>query len=587
MALPFWIDNLIAYSLQMAILASAGTLLAYLFRLRLPRVSHIYWQALLLACLCIPALQNWKHPSIGTSAVAMPGTAVYTIPRAAVAVQPKPSISVAPEAIAVVLGAGLCLRLAWLAIGFFRLRLFLRNSQSLSGEFAVPKSLLSCVRVRARFFLSNEIDSPATFGIFSPKIILPRSFSEMSEACREAVVCHELLHVRRRDWAVILIEEIIRSVYWFHPAVWWLLSRIHLSREQSVDHEVVQLTGNRQPYLDSLLEIARARGRPKAVPAPLFLKERHLVQRVSLLIKEVSMNRLRLTISLAGIALLLAGTVRLASGWFPLTGTPAVNQEGALQPLRAPIRVGGNVQMSKLIVKVEPVYPERAKAARIRGNVTLLVTVNERGEVSDIQVSSGHPFLTEEAISAVKQWRYSPTLLNGMPVPVTTTVTIGFEEGSVKLGAPVDFQGNLPLGTSPSAILMGSGTLHILQNDGLGGTILFRTAPIDDKGQSYSNAPIQERFRAPELPLPKERLHMLAEAGWPAQVEKNNLIAYAFVINEVSEIKNLTRISGPNIPEVEKELAQMRAVTPGILGSTPVSSWCIVEIRLQSSAPAK
>ncbi len=55
MALPVWVDNVIAYSLQIAILASAGTLLAYLFRLRVPRVSLFYWQILLLACLFVPA----------------------------------------------------------------------------------------------------------------------------------------------------------------------------------------------------------------------------------------------------------------------------------------------------------------------------------------------------------------------------------------------------------------------------------------------------------------------------------------------------------------------------------------------------
>ena len=63
MALPVWMDNLIAYNLQIAILASAGTLLAYLLRLRMPRVMLWYWQILLLACLVLPGLQNWKHPA--------------------------------------------------------------------------------------------------------------------------------------------------------------------------------------------------------------------------------------------------------------------------------------------------------------------------------------------------------------------------------------------------------------------------------------------------------------------------------------------------------------------------------------------
>jgi hypothetical protein len=110
-----------------------------------------------------------------------------------------------------------------------------------------------------------------------------------------------------------------------------VLSRIHLSREQSVDREVVHLTGNRQPYLDSLLEIAQMHGRTKAVTAQLFLKERQLVERIALLLKEVPMNRTQLVLSLTGIAILLSGTVRLASGWFPLTGSALIVSGGNLR----------------------------------------------------------------------------------------------------------------------------------------------------------------------------------------------------------------------------------------------------------------
>jgi protein TonB len=93
---------------------------------------------------------------------------------------------------------------------------------------------------------------------------------------------------------------------------------------------------------------------------------------------------------------------------------------------RDPIRVGGNVQESKLIRRVEPVYPELAKRARVQGKVVLVVTVDEEGSVSDIRVTSGHPLLDEAALTAVRQWKYSPTLLNGEPVPVIATVTVIF-----------------------------------------------------------------------------------------------------------------------------------------------------------------
>lgn len=92
----------------------------------------------------------------------------------------------------------------------------------------------------------------------------------------------------------------------------------------------------------------------------------------------------------------------------------------------APIRVGTQVLESKLIKKVEPVYPELAKRARVSGTVVMAVIVDEWGNVSDVRVNSGHPLLDGAAVTAVRQWKYSPTLLNGEPVPVIATVTVVF-----------------------------------------------------------------------------------------------------------------------------------------------------------------
>lgn len=91
-----------------------------------------------------------------------------------------------------------------------------------------------------------------------------------------------------------------------------------------------------------------------------------------------------------------------------------------------PLVVGGKVQESKLLRKVEPVYPELARRARVSGMVVLEVIVDEEGNVSEIKVPQGHPLLTGEAVRAVSAWKYSPTLLNGEPVPVRAAVTVIF-----------------------------------------------------------------------------------------------------------------------------------------------------------------
>ncbi|MFH1574251.1 MAG: energy transducer TonB, partial [Acidobacteriota bacterium] len=96
-------------------------------------------------------------------------------------------------------------------------------------------------------------------------------------------------------------------------------------------------------------------------------------------------------------------------------------------PARKPLPVGGNVLAAKVMARAEPEYPALAIRARVSGMVILQVQVNEEGSVTDVQVLSGHPMLVQAAVLAVSQWRYSPTLLNGEPVPVSGTVTVHFK----------------------------------------------------------------------------------------------------------------------------------------------------------------
>lgn len=88
--------------------------------------------------------------------------------------------------------------------------------------------------------------------------------------------------------------------------------------------------------------------------------------------------------------------------------------------------MGGNVQAANLLTQVKPVYPPLAKQARIQGVVVLEAQINKEGTIDNLRVITGHPLLIQAAIDAVKQWRYKPTLLNGEPVAVVTTITVNF-----------------------------------------------------------------------------------------------------------------------------------------------------------------
>jgi len=91
-----------------------------------------------------------------------------------------------------------------------------------------------------------------------------------------------------------------------------------------------------------------------------------------------------------------------------------------------PLRIGGDIAEPKKIRDVRPVYPQEAKDAGVQGIVILEVTIDPQGDVSDARVLRSVPMLDEPALDAVQQWRFTPTVLNGQPVPVVMTVTVNF-----------------------------------------------------------------------------------------------------------------------------------------------------------------
>jgi TonB family protein len=99
-----------------------------------------------------------------------------------------------------------------------------------------------------------------------------------------------------------------------------------------------------------------------------------------------------------------------------------------IMALRAPerVRVSQGISRSLLIKKVNPKYPEDARQARIQGQVVLQATIDKEGNVAEVNLVSGHPLLAPEAIKAVKQWKYKPYLLDGIPMMVETQIIVNF-----------------------------------------------------------------------------------------------------------------------------------------------------------------
>jgi protein TonB len=97
-----------------------------------------------------------------------------------------------------------------------------------------------------------------------------------------------------------------------------------------------------------------------------------------------------------------------------------------LPPPARPLRAGVDVREPRRVKNVAPVYPQLAIDSRVSGVVILECEIGARGRVENVKVLRGNLLLNDAAVEAVKQWVYTPTLLNGVPVPVLMTVTVTF-----------------------------------------------------------------------------------------------------------------------------------------------------------------
>jgi TonB family protein len=457
-------------------------------------------------------------------------------------------------AVRLALVAGAAARLAWIAVGVVRLRGLRRRS---AGAAALGfDDLQAAIGTRAPILWSADVRHPVTFGLFEPVVLLPAALKSVDHAAQRAVVAHELHHVKRRDWAWVLGEEIVRSIFWFHPAMWWLISRVQLARETVVDELSILVTNARRTYLDTLLAFADDTGLSST---PAFSARRHLFHRVMLLSKEGEMSSLRVAVGSCVLVIALGTGTWAAAMAFPLHGTPPpeqaqkpprdpltpqhhhrlavelwdkANKDTSLTPdqridtirrgiasedralamnpdyvealvykniflrmlanlttdtqerqtllrqadelrekameLRRiqappavvrstdgqisstpppppppppaemseayrqivarldPLRIGGAIKPPAKIKDVRPDYPAIAQSARVQGVVIVEAIIDTEGKIADARVLRSIPLLDEAALSAVQQWEFTPTLMNGEPRSVMMTLTVNF-----------------------------------------------------------------------------------------------------------------------------------------------------------------
>ena len=320
--------NLLAYAAQVTIIVLACAGLPRVLRLRAPGVQYAFWRTTLVVCLLLPLAQPWQTHQMTFVPAPVQGTAVTPPPPApGPPAGPRAVSAVDPAAAAgLVLLAGIAVRLGWIGLGMIRLRRMRRLATEAAHGF---DDLQQAIGTTAPILWSAQVRHPVTFGLFDPVVLLPLALKAATAPAQRAVVAHELHHVNRRDWGWVVAEELVRSIFWFHPAMWWLVSRVQLARETVVDELSILATNARRTYLDTLLAFADDTG---LTSSPAFSARRHLFHRVMLLSQEGKMSSTRVAFGSCVLVLALgAGTVEAVKA-FPLYGQ-APDQRPPRDPL--------------------------------------------------------------------------------------------------------------------------------------------------------------------------------------------------------------------------------------------------------------
>jgi TonB family protein len=242
-----------------------------------------------------------------------------------------------------------------------------------------------------------------------------------------------------------------------------MLGEAQLAREETVDRLVIETTGARERYLDALLAIAGAPARLDLAPAPLFLKRRHLKQRVIAIVKEARMSKARLISTFAASAAMLAGVCWIVTGALPLTAAP----QGVVDAPGVSVQTGS----APLMHRAPVVYPQDAIAKGIQGTVVVQAKLGADGSVADALVVSGPEELRKAALQSVLNWHFDRGLAGTMQ-----QVTIGFAipaqqtgatESAIPVPAAVRRSGNLQAFIAPPGLTQEPSIVNLIAVSGL------------------------------------------------------------------------------------------------------------------------
>ncbi len=369
-------------------------------------MRYAYWRAVAFLCLALPWIQPYQH---GQAVAARVTTDV------AVAASQTRSAAVAATRVdwaaivLAVLAAGILLRLLWLAARAHQAAAIASSrARRSAGTPSMPISSPS-FGTRADIRYARDLQQPVTFGICAGRSCCsPTVMRNQPPDIQRAVIGHELLHVKRRDWAWLIVEEIAVCLFWFHPASWWVASQIQCAREEVVDELAILLTGRRKTYVEALLAFADA---TSVVPTAAFARRRHLLRRIALVSKEDVMSSRRIVATCAAMALIVGLGSWYSVSAFPLrvadqaaSGHHDIRWRRAHSNCKAHTVTPEN-PIPRRVHYEEPVLPD--SVASVHGAVGLKVTLDDVGRIAEarlVEVSVNGRGVRYEHVWSRRKW---------------------------------------------------------------------------------------------------------------------------------------------------------------------------------------
>jgi bla regulator protein blaR1 len=279
---------------------------------------------------------------------------------------------------------------------------------------------------------SQTLLEPGVFGIRRPLLLWPVGISQhLQDAHLEAILTHEVQHVRRRDNLAAAMHMVVEAIFWFHPLVWWLGARLVEERERACDEEVLRLGNQPEIYAESILKTCEF-----CVASPLEcvsgVTGADLKQRIVRIMTQRSADKLGflkklglVAISLGAVAApIAAGLIKTPAATAQATTGSAGNHFADPQQI---YHVGGDVSAPKLVYAPDPQFTERARRAKYQGVCVISTVVDAQGNPTQVQVVRPLGMgLDKKAVEAVKQYRFTPAMRLGKPVAVEVKIEVNF-----------------------------------------------------------------------------------------------------------------------------------------------------------------